>query len=61
MLKARDFGFKVKNVMTAERFSFVCYAFVDDTDLVHAPENDLGISALVSEMQAVVDTWEGGL
>ena len=45
---------------------FVCYAFVDDTDLVHAsdrdaPTDDLGMTDLVTEMQAVVDTWEGGL
>ena len=35
MLKARGFGFKVTNVMSRENFSFVCYAFVDDTDLLH--------------------------
>ena len=52
--------------MSKEKFSFVCYAFVDGTDLVHAssadtPTDDLGMTDLVTEMQAVVDTWEGGL
>jgi hypothetical protein len=61
MLKARGFGFKVTNAMSNEKFSFVCYAFVDDTDLVHAPVQDIGLTGLVEEMQAVVDTWEGGL
>ena len=61
MLKARGFGFKVTNVMTHEHFSFVCYAFIDDTDLVHAPNDDIGIPNLVQEMQDVIDTWEGGL
>ena len=47
--------------MTKEKFDFVCYAFVDDTDLVHSSPPDLEIREMVSEMQAVVDTWEGGL
>ena len=61
MLKARGFGFTVKNVLSHENFCFVCYAFVDDTDLVHSSTSDLGYSQLVKEMQEVVDTWEGGL
>jgi hypothetical protein len=61
MLKARGFGFKVTNVMSQEHFSFVCYAFVDDTDLLHSSEPDIGLAGLVEEMQSVVDTWEGGL
>ena len=42
--------------------SFVCYAFVDDTDVVHtAPDvNTPGLEVL-SDMQHVVDHWEGGL
>ena len=47
--------------MSQEQFSFVCYAFVDDTDLVHASDHDIGLDGLVDEMQSVVDTWEGGL
>jgi hypothetical protein len=61
MLKKAGFGFKVLNAITNESFSFVCYAFFDDTDLVHSSSADIGITELVSEMQAVVDTWEGGL
>ena len=48
MLKKAGFGFKVINVMTKEKFSFVCYAFVDDTDLVHASDEDLGLDGLVT-------------
>lgn len=47
--------------MPQEHFSFVCYAFVDDTDLLHTSEPDIGLQVLVKEMQVVVDTWEGGL
>jgi hypothetical protein len=55
MLKASGFGFQVINAISKERFSFVCYAFVDDTDLVHASELargefDLEVDKLVTEM-----------
>ena len=61
MLKAQGFGFKIINVMSKETFAFVCYAFVDDTDLVHSSPPDLDILEMMAKMQAVVDTWEGGL
>jgi hypothetical protein len=66
MLKAAGFGFKVINVMSKESFSFVCFAFVDDTDLVHSSEYasneyESEVEQLIEEMQSVVDTWEGGL
>jgi hypothetical protein len=61
MLKAQGFGFKIINAMSKERFSFVCYAFVDDTDLVHSSTPDLEVCEMMDEMQDVVDTWEGGL
>jgi hypothetical protein len=66
MLKAAGFGFKVINAMSKETFSFVCYAFVDDTDLVHSleyesEEHESKAAQLIEEMQSVVDTWEGGL
>ena len=61
MLKARGFGFKVVNAMSQDQSTFVCYAFVDDTDLVHASDQDIGLDGLVDEMQSLVDTWEGGL
>ena len=61
MLKAKGFGFKIINAMSKETFAFVCYAFVDDTDLVHSSPPDLEIREMMAEMQEVVDTWEGGL
>ena len=67
MLKAEGFGFKVRTVISKEKFSFVCYTFVDDSDVVHSlSENDMTetaeeTTALATEMQKVVDTWEGGL
>jgi hypothetical protein len=64
MLKTAGFGFKVRTVLSENAFSFVCYTFVDDSDVVHSREtngaND-DTRDLVREMQQVVDTWEGGL
>ena len=63
MLKTAGFGFKVRTVISGNEFSFVCYTFVDDSDVVHSTMDgtDDDTSELVQEMQEVVDTWEGGL
>jgi hypothetical protein len=77
MLKTAGFGFSVCTVISGDEFSFVCYTFVDDSNVVHSTQdsdtvNETGmttitdktekaITTLVTEMQQVVDTWEGGL
>jgi hypothetical protein len=62
MLKTAGFGFKVRTVISGDEFSFVCYTFVDDSDVVHSCTNtDSDTSDLVTEMQQAIDTWEGGL
>jgi hypothetical protein len=63
MLKTAGFGFRVRTVISGDSFSFVCYTFVDDSDVVHSSiDNDSeDTDALVQEMQEVLDTWEGGL
>jgi hypothetical protein len=62
MLKNAGFGFTVRTVILGNEFSFVCYTFVDDSDVIHSfSYNDQDTSNLVGEMQQVVDTWEGGL
>jgi hypothetical protein len=63
MLKTAGFGFKVRTVMSKDKFSFVCYTFVDDSDIVHSTldETHDDTAELVHEMQEVVDMWEGGL
>jgi hypothetical protein len=63
MLKTAGFGFTVRTVLSGDQFSFVCYTFVDDSDVVHSfnPDTVNETSDLVQEMQQVVDTWEGGL
>jgi hypothetical protein len=63
MLKTAGFGFRVRTVISGDEFSFVCYTFVDNSDVVHSsidgPSEDT--SELVAEMQEAIDTWEGGL
>ncbi len=36
MLKTAGFGFRVCTVISRDEFSFVCYTFVDDSDVVHS-------------------------
>ena len=68
MLKTAGFGFNVRTVISGDSFSFVCYTFVDDSDVVHSLQDtnttndtEMGTTKLVKDMQKVVDTWEGGL
>jgi hypothetical protein len=68
MLKTAGFGFKVRTVISGDEFSFVCYTFIDNSDVVHSStatdtSSDMvtATTALVQEMQQVVYTWEGGL
>ena len=61
MLKTQGFGFKMRTPLSHAGFAFVCYTFVDDTDLVHSPSPTISTDTLLSEMQSVVDHWEGGL
>ena len=61
MLKAEGFGFKTRTPISNDPFEFVCYTFVDDTDLVHSPSSEATLESLCIEMQSVLDHWEGGL
>ena len=61
MLKAEGFGFQMRTPISHEEFDFVCYTFVDDTDLVHSPSPPLPWDQLCEEMQSVLDHWDGGL
>jgi hypothetical protein len=48
--------------MSVQLMTFVCYAFVDDTDFVHTAQdvNTKG-EDILTQMQQVIDYWEGGL
>jgi hypothetical protein len=49
-------------VSTAGFAQFVCFAFVDDADVVHtAKDVNTSGDSVRQEMQQAIDHWEGGL
>jgi hypothetical protein len=62
MVRAAGYGATFVSALSSSIIAFVCYAFVDDTDLVHArPGQEHQGKYLIPEMQEAVDNWEGGL
>ena len=62
MMRTAGFGFSLFTALTVSAVSFVCYAFVDDTDLVHtAKDVHTRGPEILTEMQRALDHWEGGL
>jgi hypothetical protein len=62
MMKTAGYGFSILTAMTLISVSFICYAFVDDTDVVHVGRDvDVTGKEILVQMQEVVDHWEGGL
>ena len=58
MLREAGFGFRSLSAISGETGYFVCYTFVDDTDLVHS--NPVS-TQLIPELQQMLNIWEGGL
>jgi hypothetical protein len=62
MVRAAGFGATFVSAISLAIVSFVCYTFVDDTDLVHTrPGDDISGAELIPEMQDALDHWEGDL
>jgi hypothetical protein len=62
MVRAAGYGAIFVSALSCVIISFICYAFVNDTDLVHThPGDDHQGSGLIPEMQEAVNHWEGGL
>ena len=61
MMRTSGFGIKLLSAISTSILSFVCYAFVDDTDVVHCSSLTATAQEIITEMQEVVDHWEGGL
>ena len=61
MLKTQGFGFIMQTPITRQDFSFVCYTFVDDTDLAHSPTDTTTAQQIITDMQQILEHWEGGL
>ena len=60
-MRTSGFGIKLLSAISTSILSFVCYAFVDDTDVVHCSSLTATAQEIITEMQEVVDHWEGGL
>jgi hypothetical protein len=55
-------GFNLLSALTGALVSFVCYAFVDDTDVIHSARTiDSPGEEVIAEMQIVLDRWAGVL
>jgi hypothetical protein len=61
MIKAEGFGLRCWTAITDEEFHFVCYTFVNDADFIHAPWPHDNFLVLITEMQSMLDHWEGGI
>ncbi len=62
LMRAAGFGATFLTAISVSLVAFVCYAFVDDTDVVHTAQdvNTTG-EEIMRQMQTVIDHWEGGL
>ena len=62
MVRTAGYGFSLMTALTASVVQFVCFAFVDDADVVHtAKDVDTTGYIVLQEMQQAIDHWEGGL
>ena len=62
MMRTAGFGLQIMTCLSVTLVSFLCYAFVDDTDLVHTgPSVDTTGLQILQDMQRFVEHWEGGL
>jgi hypothetical protein len=61
MLRTQGFGFKSSNLLSDESYHFACYTYVDHTELIHNGNADTTPSAMVADMQRMLDHWAGGL
>ncbi len=62
MMKAQGFGFSAWSAISREVIDLVCFAFVDDTDLIQSgPDNETSGETVFATMQNVLDHWEGAL
>ena len=62
MMRTEGFGINVLSALTKTLIQFVCYSFVDDTDLGHSTTsvNTPG-ETIMEEMQRALNLWEGGI
>jgi hypothetical protein len=60
MLYTTGFGLTFISAVSGTLMVVACFAFVDDTDVIHSRTNAFG-KEIGKEMQSVMDTWKGGI
>ena len=61
-LRLAGYGAFFLTALTVTLVYFACYAFVDDTDLIHtAKDTQYKGEQLIPEIQGALDQWEGSL
>jgi hypothetical protein len=60
MRRTHGFGFQSSNLLADKSYTFACYTYVDDTDLVHN-RMDTNPNQIIPDMQRMLDRWTGGL
>jgi hypothetical protein len=59
-MASKGHGFNMLSALSSVLISFVCYAFVDDTDLVHTAQSTaVSGEVVIDEMQGILDRWAG--
>jgi hypothetical protein len=56
----QGFGCQSSNILSDESYTFACYTYVDDIDLIHNG-NDTTTNRIISDMQRMLDHWADGL
>jgi hypothetical protein len=60
MLRTQGFGFTSPNLLSDESYTFACYTYVDDTDLIHNSK-DQNPNSIILDMQRMLYHWAGAL
>lgn len=59
-MKRQGYGYKQWSLIKKRAITITCFAFVDDTDLIHANNNpDITTAQVIQEAQAALTLWEG--
>ena len=62
MMREEGFSLDLWNTLSSMALQMVCFAFVDDTDLVNTLEDgNYDINLLIQNTQKAIDMWIGGL
>jgi hypothetical protein len=61
MTKDEAFGFMYKTIIKGKQLHFAGYSFLYDTDIIQSVQPGEPFQVLDTRMQAIMDTWEGGL